>query len=219
MRGAFDEPQLEAAPQRPDTELTLSSMSLFLLFFGLVALCILCFALGYSMGHHASVDPQATQVKPAATSDGVPDAHADNARSKPSADAQPGAAKQTLAQSATVQASRVAPTAPSKQWVAVKPALSDAAAPVQAARPDAYAVAPAMAATGSFMVQIAAVSNSEDADVLMSALKRRNYAVVARREPLDGLIHVRVGPFKTNDDAQRLRQKLMNDGYNAIVQP
>jgi cell division septation protein DedD len=69
------------------------------------------------------------------------------------------------------------------------------------------------------MVQIASVAQAEDADVLMSALRRRGYAVVARREPLDGLIHVRIGPFKTRAEADSWRQKLLNDGYNAIVQP
>jgi cell division septation protein DedD len=69
------------------------------------------------------------------------------------------------------------------------------------------------------MVQIAAVSQQEDADVLMSALRKRGYAVAARREPLDGLIHVRMGPFKTRDEAETWRQKLLSDGYNAIVQP
>jgi len=33
------------------------------------------------------------------------------------------------------------------------------------------------------------------------------------------LIHVRIGPFKTRDEADAWRQKLLNDGYNAIVQP
>jgi cell division septation protein DedD len=68
------------------------------------------------------------------------------------------------------------------------------------------------------MVQIAAVGQVEDADVLTSALRRRGYAVVSRREPLDGLIHVRIGPFKTSEEAEKWRQKLLNDGYNAIVQ-
>ena len=76
-----------------------------------------------------------------------------------------------------------------------------------------------MIPAGSMMVQIAAVSQPEDADVLMSALRRRGYAVVARRDPLDGLIHVRIGPFKSRDEADKWRQKLLNDGYNAIVQP
>ena len=68
------------------------------------------------------------------------------------------------------------------------------------------------------MVQIAAVSAPEDADVLMNALRRRGYEVAAHREPLDGLIHVRIGPFKSKDEAEKWRQKLLNDGYNAIVQ-
>jgi cell division septation protein DedD len=69
------------------------------------------------------------------------------------------------------------------------------------------------------MVQIAAVSHTEDSDVLVSALRKRGYAVTARREPADSLIHVRIGPFTSRDEANRWRQKLMNDGYNAIVQP
>ena len=68
------------------------------------------------------------------------------------------------------------------------------------------------------MVQIAAVSQKADADVLVGALLRRGYAVSARREPLDGLIHVKIGPFKTPSEAEGWRQKLLNDGYNAEIQ-
>ena len=69
------------------------------------------------------------------------------------------------------------------------------------------------------MVQIAAVSHPEDADVLVSALRKRGYAVSMHRDPLDALIHVQVGPFPSHNDATVMRQKLLNDGYNAIVQP
>jgi cell division septation protein DedD len=69
------------------------------------------------------------------------------------------------------------------------------------------------------MVQIAAVTNQEDADVLMGALRKRGYAVAARRDAADGMIHVRTGPFSSRDEAEKWRQKLLNDGYNAIVQP
>ena len=40
-----------------------------------------------------------------------------------------------------------------------------------------------------------------------------------RRDPTDGLLHVQVGPFPNRNDAYAMRQKLLNDGYNAIVQP
>jgi cell division septation protein DedD len=78
---------------------------------------------------------------------------------------------------------------------------------------------PANGAPVSLMVQIAAVSHSEDADVLVAALLKRGYAVTADHDAGDGLIHVRVGPFTSRDEADKWRLKLLNDGYNAIVQP
>jgi len=69
------------------------------------------------------------------------------------------------------------------------------------------------------VVQVAAVRNAEDAGVLTNALRRRGYPVNSQRDPADGLIHVRVGPFGTRDEANRWRDKLLGDGYNAMVQP
>ena len=78
---------------------------------------------------------------------------------------------------------------------------------------------PAVPPPNPLMVQIAAVSHQEDADVLVGALRKRGYAVSARRDPADSLIHVRVGPFNNHDEAERWRLKLLNDGYNAMIQP
>lgn len=76
-----------------------------------------------------------------------------------------------------------------------------------------------MPPTNVTMVQVAALANPADAAVLMNALHRRGYATFARREPADGLIHVRIGPFSNRDLANQWRLKLLSDGYNAIVQP
>jgi DedD protein len=81
-------------------------------------------------------------------------------------------------------------------------------------------VRPAMpGGANQFMVQVAAVSHAEDAGVLVGALRKRGYAASAQREPSDGLIHVRIGPFATHDEAYRMSARLLADGYNAIVQP
>jgi cell division septation protein DedD len=69
------------------------------------------------------------------------------------------------------------------------------------------------------MVQIAAVSHQEDADVLAGALRKHGYSVTEIRDAADNLIHVRVGPFSSRNDANAMRIRLLNDGYNAIVQP
>jgi DedD protein len=69
------------------------------------------------------------------------------------------------------------------------------------------------------MVQIAAVSNPQDAEVLVGALRERGYPVTVRRNLTDNLIHVRIGPFASRELANQWRMKLLNDGYNAVVQP
>jgi len=69
------------------------------------------------------------------------------------------------------------------------------------------------------MVQIAAVSRSEDANALASALRQRGYNVAVRNEHQDNLLHVQVGPFTSRDEAKAMRSKLMADGYNAILKP
>jgi DedD protein len=74
------------------------------------------------------------------------------------------------------------------------------------------------AATLALMVQIATLANQEDADVLVEALRRKGYAVAAQRDLADAMVHVRVGPFASRDVANQWRQKLLNDGYNAVVQ-
>ena len=67
------------------------------------------------------------------------------------------------------------------------------------------------------MVQIAAVSHPEDAEALIAALKKRGYTVTVRSEPQDKLSHVQIGPFASRADANAMRQKLLADGYNAIL--
>ena len=67
------------------------------------------------------------------------------------------------------------------------------------------------------MVQIAAISNPADADVLVRALQQRGYSASAHHFPPDPLIHVQIGPFANRADAVAMRQKLLGDGYNAIL--
>jgi cell division septation protein DedD len=80
-------------------------------------------------------------------------------------------------------------------------------------------VTPAVGAAAGIMVQIASVSHIEDAEVLVNALRRRGYTVTSHRDLADNLIHVQVGPFTNRNDANAMRMKLLNDGYNAIIEP
>jgi len=71
--------------------------------------------------------------------------------------------------------------------------------------------------TNHLMVQIMALSNAEGAESMVAALKRNGYDVTANHDPQDSLIHLEVGPFVSKTEAETMRQRLLRDGYNAII--
>ena len=239
MRGVFDEEDVEPVRPRRDTELTLGSGTLLAIFFGLVLLCGLCFGLGYALGHRgtqnaAAAAPGASAPQPMA-SGSVAKPSAAQTPAPPAADiatesavgatqraalpagASPNGTPQAVPAGQNAGQSAGQPAGNSAQPQA-RPAITAGNAATPAAAQANGAVRPALEPAGSFMVQIAAVSNQEDADVLSNALRKRGYAVSEMRDPVDNLIHVRIGPFATAAEADNWKNSLLNDGYNAIVQ-
>jgi len=238
MRGYFDEDEAEPERPRRDTELTLGAGAVLGLVAVLLLVCGLCFAAGYTMGHHASV-PSAASNGPTPAPEQEP-LQGNNSIPKPSASAQPAAPAPQPGDSPTspdpgTPAAGENPTTTEQGPANGEPGGSSTGSPAakapglsQPAQPAAGNTAPAtqtpnvhpaLPTTGKLMVQIAAVANPQDADVLATALRKRSYAVTAAREPGDGLIHVRIGPFASRDEASHWRDKLLGDGYNAVVQP
>src|SRR5216110_2469814 len=68
-----------------------------------------------------------------------------------------------------------------------------------------------------YYVQVAAVSKEEDAQALVEALKKKQYAAFATNRSTDKLFHVQVGPYGDIKDAEGTRAKLVGDGYNPIL--
>ncbi len=230
MHGVFDEGELEPAKQRRDTELTLGPTMLLGVFFGMVLLCGLFFGLGFAVGRYGPSDSPAAGQQPATGAQAS--APAASARLKPSATVPEPPQRATVNQPPSGSSSANPATNPQYSNQAagpgnssgppqVRPALPAMATSIQPtpAHGGGLRVEPATAPTLAIMVQIAAVSHPEDAEVLVNALRRRGYAVNVRRETSDSLLHVQIGPFNNRNDANAMRQKLLNDGYNAIVQP
>lgn len=209
MRTLLDSDELEDK----SSEITLSTASLLGVFFGLVLVCGVFFGFGYSMG-------RGTQTKrPAlASAVGTPEPQETVAAEAPP----PAVAEPTDQQEDLPPAPK--PVAPAVVLPA-KPAEVKPAAPKKPTPGRLIADSPAIVAanksapsgTGQPMVQIAAVARREDADVLVSALRQRGYGVVVRNEPQDKLLHVQVGPFADRTQAAAIKQKLLSDGYNAII--
>ncbi|MGB0064712.1 MAG: SPOR domain-containing protein [Terracidiphilus sp.] len=238
MRQYFDdeEEEPEAAKPRRDREVTLGAGAVLGLFFALAIVCVLCFGWGYSVGHRSPAMPPtktasltpAPDQEPLQGSDTIPKPSAAETPAAPQTDASsatpaaatPAAVDSANASSPSQVASGLAPGASAGINTAeVQPALPGTGSPAQAAQPVAASnLHSALPNQLQLMVQIAAVRNTDDANVLEAALRKRGYAVTAARDPADGLIHVRVGPFSSQDEAIRWRDKLLGDGYNAQVQ-
>jgi hypothetical protein len=77
--------------------------------------------------------------------------------------------------------------------------------------------APTISPSGTIMVQIATVSSQDVADILLASLQKKGYSVSVRHEPQDKLLHVEIGPFATRQDAEAMQQRVIADGFNAIV--
>ncbi len=189
-----------------DTEITLGTGKLLFLFFGLVGICAMFFALGYSLGRKS--EPAITtasaaaspQIVPGTTkaSSGSPAAPMTFYKSVEQKDANP---ELTPASDAKTDSAAAAPDATATQTPPANP-------------PDPATTLP----TAGYFVQVAAVSKQEDGDALVDALKKKDYpAFVATLVPADKLFHVQVGPFSDIKDAEAMRARLIADGYSPIL--
>jgi DedD protein len=230
LRG-FGAEELEPEQGEHFTELTLGPAMLLAVVCGLVLLCALCFGLGYSAGRRSAVKGGVAVTQTA--SGQTLTAQSPSALQKP-------AAKGLVPSMPSQQVVAVVPqpmstdgtpsgnpltsyasTSNNQALTAgqplVRPAMQPQATGTQPA--GGSQVQPALLRSAGVMVQVAAVSHAEDASVLMNALRRRGYPVSMHREPTDDLIHVQVGPFANRSDANVMSQRLLSDGYNAVVLP
>ena len=181
-----------------DREMTLGTGALLGIFVGLVVVCAVFFGLGYSLGHK-SAPPPASTVSAATT-----------APSKPAVPT-PSSQDVITTSSPAASAPPIVTPPPAKLAKAdIPPATSTRTKSVASKQVSTGA------SGGQTMVQLMAAAQSEDADVLAAALRKRGYHAVVRNEP-DHLYHVQIGPFPSRADADTMRHKLQADGYNAIL--
>ncbi|MEP6993009.1 MAG: SPOR domain-containing protein [Acidobacteriota bacterium] len=90
---------------------------------------------------------------------------------------------------------------------AAVPAPEHPAPPPRTAKPAADA-SKAVPPAGRIWVQVAALSSRGEADALSQRLSRRGYRTQIVSDGPKGRLRVRVGPFRTTEDAHRAAEKL-----------
>ena len=198
MNSLLDDDEEDLKRER---ELTLSTGMILGIFLVLVLLCGAFFGFGYKMGSHTAVVPVAAD----ATEGAAQPSSETFGGFKPSAGSPAGS---NAAVPAANSGSGEAGGAP--ETSAPAPAARTAAAPVVTTPEQPVA-------TGSYVVQVAAVSHEEDAQLLVSALKAKGYPVSAHTEPTDKFFHIAVGPFTNMKDAAAAKARLVADGYQPII--
>ncbi len=194
-----------------DTEITLGTGKLLAMFFGLVVICAVFFGLGYSLGRSnanrvATITDTVPQPVPASTA-GKPTA------TKPGT--QPAAGSNAPSSSDELTFYRSVEQKDSNpQLPAAAPANGTALPSGSASVSSSELTKPA---PGAFIVQVAAVSKKEDADILLSALQKKQYPVFVATADNDKLFHVQIGPFTDQKEAESMKSKLTADGYSPIL--
>jgi cell division septation protein DedD len=186
---------MPASQKNEDTEITLGTGKLLVLFFTFSAICAVFFAIGFLFGKN-STKTDLTPVQTSSTS-------VRQDVTKPSTSLQP------------------ATSSPSTESKNKDDSQTSTATPTDAAPATTNAPAPTptvgIPPTNGYFVQVAAVSKQEDADALIDALKKKQYPAFLPENAPDKLFHVQIGPFADIKDAESIRARVLSDGYNPII--
>jgi DedD protein len=193
-----------------DTEITLGTGKLLLLFFGLVGICAVFFALGYSLGRKSEAVITMTSAA------GVPQPSS-NTNKASSGSAAPAMTFYKAVEQKQANA-ELTPSAETKTDTNASAQTSAPANPGSTQPQQSNGVDPATAMPLSgYFVQVAAVSKQEDANALVDALKKKEYPAFVATPASDKLFRVQLGPFSDIKDAEGMRTKLVGDGYSPIL--
>jgi cell division septation protein DedD len=220
-------------PEAKDPEITLGTMTVLAIFFALAVLCAGFFGFGYSVGSHRAATSSTAPINGVADNGsapvckpapGVPVGSVAAAGTSSSAPvptlkaAADDAAEPAATLTPTVVASRNSrqPISPADGEVVGDPAPARTPAARLAVAPAAVA-APLAPAAPQTIVQVAALSHAEDAQIVVSALKSKGYDAAIHTSSQDKLLHVQIGPFASRKDADSMRLRLLSDGFNAIL--
>lgn len=190
-----------------EKELVLGNKQLISLFFVIVALCGVFFALGYMMGRPSGKQLAAIPDTSAATPGGTVSPSA----APPQDSQQPEPPRET--------ASSDVPSAPSQE--SQPPATRTQAArdvPPVAAPAATPAASPSVPEAGATYLQVTALGRV-DADNLVKTLKEQNFPALRSDSSKPDLFRVLVGPYHQTADVADAKARLKALGFaNAFVQ-
>jgi DedD protein len=202
-----------------DTEITLGTGRMLILFSALVLVCALFFSIGFSLGRKTTMADAGLLLAPAGAPATIVRPMAVKSDSRGASPPAPQSGDFSFYKAVGEKSADTALAPPDSK---VPPAVSTSTTATPAAQNETIelpAASPASNSYGvSFYVQVAAVTRQEDAEALVDALKKKQYpAFSANNNSADKFYHVQVGPYAELKQAEVMRARLVGDGYNPIV--
>ena len=207
-------------------ELILENRQLLLIFFGIVALCGVFFALGYIVGRN-TLAPTATAAQ---AESGGPGGAGKPSPMPPAAylnqglPGNPPAAEQPPSETELNYDQSLAEKTPEARLVPPESAKAPSSQPAGTSQPNpsgqpSEPIKPAAAEPPppGILVQVSALTRQEDAQALVQLLKEKKLPVLVTSGTSDTLFHVVVGPYQTEREAQQVKRTLEQDGFQPII--
>jgi cell division septation protein DedD len=202
-------------------ERSYSARYLVLIFLVCVATCAVFFSLGFLVGYNERGSRSLPSTEVVTAPPAIPPTV------NPPADAQAGSnpgAVTPMPPGAAPETEVVPPGGTGVNPPAKPPEAAPPAAPAQALgripTPPVPILAPGEVGEG-ITLQVVALRTKQDAEHLVSILKEKGYPVFLVTPEYasadDNLYRVQVGPFKTRDDADKVRSKLVQEGFKPFV--
>lgn len=194
-------------------ELILENRQVLTIFFVVVVLCGVFFGLGYIVGKNTMgyMPPAEAAAPSGARKSASPPA--------PGAAEQPSPASGADTAQNPQEASAASDASATPAAADGKPSRSEPAGAAQV-KPVSTASAPAssgVAGGESVSLQVAALSKKEDADSLLSTLKKRGFPATLITSPADRLFRVQIGPFSSTAEVEEMKARLEREGFKAIT--
>jgi len=207
--------------EREQDDKGLSVRHFILLFLAAVAVCGVFFSLGFLVGYNERASRMAPVTERVTSPSLTP----------PIVNPPPDSSQTATPTSPSAEPPAKLPAAPveskSSGAGATTSSPPSSAAPVTKVESPAEAAPPVPPPSNSgevgvgFTVQVAASRVKEDAESLVKILKERGYPVFLVTPEYahadDNLFRVQVGPFKTHDDAEKVRKQLAAEGFNPFI--
>lgn len=192
----------------------LSARQLLFMFLAGVAVCAVFFAAGYLVGYNEGASKAALSTEQVAQPQVAPPTV-----NTPLSSSE---AKESSAPAATPETTSPAPGAEQAGGPAKAASNPSAAGPANAAPSRAAAAVPLAVGAGEqgggkFTIQVLALSTMQDAQKVVGTLNSSGYTAFLvppqQAGAGDNLYRVQVGPFSSRDEAERVKARLIRDGF------